>query len=76
MLLIVEEGIRGRICQSIYRYAKANDEYMKNYNRNKESSYIEYWDVNNLNGWAMSQDLLAKDFEWIKKILFNLVKIS
>ena len=42
MLLIVEEGIRGRICQSIYRYAKANDEYMKNYNRNKESSYIEY----------------------------------
>ena len=76
MLLIVEEGIRGRTCQSIYRYAKANDEYMKNYNRNKESSYIEYWDVNNLNGWAMSQDLLAKDFEWIKKILFNLVKIS
>ena len=76
MLLIVEEGIRGRICQSIYRYAKANDEYMKNYNRNKESSYIEYWDVNNLNGWAMSQDLLAKHFEWIKKILFNLVKIS
>ena len=72
MLLIVEEGIRGRICQSIYRYAKANDEY----NRNKESSYIEYWDVNNLNGWAMSQDLLAKHFEWIKKILFNLVKIS
>ena len=42
MLLIVEEGIRGRICQSIYRYAKANDEHMKNYNRNKESSYIEY----------------------------------
>ena len=76
MLLIVEEGIRGRICQSIYRYAKANDEYMKNYNRNKESSYIEYWDVNNLNGWVMSQDLLAKHFEWIKKILFNLVKIS
>ena len=76
MLLIVEEGIRGRICQSIYRYAKANDEHMKNYNRNKESSYIEYWDINNLNGWAMSQDLLAKHFEWIKKILFNLVKIS
>ena len=48
MLSIVEEGIRGGMCYSIYRYAKANKQYMKEYNKNKESSYIPYWDANNL----------------------------
>ena len=51
MLLMVEEGIRGGICHSIHRYAKANNKYMKNYNNNKESSYIQYLDANNLYGW-------------------------
>ena len=40
MLLIVEEGIRGALCHSIHRYAKANNKYMNNYDKNKESSYI------------------------------------
>ena len=34
MLLIVEEGIRGGICQAIYRYAKGNNKYMDNYDQN------------------------------------------
>ena len=38
MLLMVEEGIRGGICHSIHRYAKANTKYMKIYNNNEESS--------------------------------------
>ena len=50
MILMIEKGIRGGICQSTYRYAKANDKYMKNYNKNIESSYIEYLDANNLCG--------------------------
>ena len=41
MLLMVEKGIRGGICHSIERYAKANNKYMKNYNNNEESSYIQ-----------------------------------
>ena len=67
MLLMVEKGIRGEICQVIYRYAKANNKYMKNYDKNNESSYIEYLDANNLYGWAMSQKLPVKGFKWVKQ---------
>ena len=42
MLLMVQGGIRGGICHSIQRYAKANNKYMKNYDGSKESSYIQY----------------------------------
>ena len=66
MLLMVEEGIRGGICHSIHRYAKANNKYMKNYNKNVESSYIQYLDANNLYGWAMSQKLLVNKFKWVE----------
>ena len=65
MLLMVEEGIRGRICHSIPRYAKANNKYMKNYNNNEEWSYIQYLDANNLYGWAMSKKLPVNGFKWI-----------
>ena len=67
MLLMVEKGTRGGICQAIHRYAKANNKYMKNYDKNNESSYIEYLDANNLYGWAMSQKLPVKDFKWVKQ---------
>ena len=54
MLLMVEKGIRGGICNSIYRYVKANNKYIKNYDKNKESPFLQYWDVNNLYGWAVN----------------------
>ena len=65
MLLMVEKGIRGGICHSIHRYAKANNKYMQNYNNNEESSYIQYLDTNNLYGWAMSKKLPVNGFKWL-----------
>ena len=50
MLIMFEEGTRGRMCQATYRNAKANNKYMKNYDKNKESSFLIYDDVNNLYG--------------------------
>ena len=69
MLLMVEEGIRGGICHSIHRYAKANNKYIENFDENKESSYIQYLDANNLYGWAMSQKLPKNYFKWVEDTL-------
>ena len=66
MLLMVEKGIRREIFHFIYRYAIANNKYVKSYDKNKESSYLQYWDVNNLYGWAMLQKLPVNNFEWIE----------
>ena len=69
MLLMVEKGIRERICHAIYKHAKANNnKYMKNYDKNTESSYLMYLDANNLYGSAMSQKLPVNGFKWIKNI--------
>ena len=68
MLLMIEDGIRGGICHAIKRYAKANNYYMKHYNKNKESSYIQYLDANNLYGMAMSKKLPITGFKWIVDI--------
>ena len=67
MLLTVEEGIQGGMCQATHRYANANNKYMKNHDKNKESTYLEYLDANNLYEWAMSQKLPVRNFKWIEK---------
>ena len=66
MLLMIENAIRGGICQAVHRYAKANNRYMDNYDANNEYSYIEYLDANELYGWAISQKLPVNGFKWIE----------
>ena len=65
MFLIYEKGIRGSICNKVHSYAEANNKYMKNYDKNKESSFLMYVDANNLYGWAMSKKLPVEKFKWV-----------
>ena len=51
MLLIVEKGIRERICHVLYRHEKANNKCMKDYDRSKELLYLKYCHKNNSCGW-------------------------
>ena len=60
---MVEQGIRGGICHAIHRYFEVNNKYMKNYDKNQESPFVEYLDANNLYGLAMSQPLPVDGFD-------------
>ena len=71
MLLMAEEGIRSGICYSIHQYAKANNKYMKNYNKDEELPYIPYLDANNLYGRAMSKKLPVNGFKWLDSDKIN-----
>ena len=77
MLLIVEKSIRGRITQVVKRYARANNKYMKDlYNPEKDSIYLQYVDANNINRWAMVQNLRTHRFLWKKAEDFTPEKID
>ena len=66
MLLMIEKDIREGIYHAIHQYLKTNNKYMKDYDKNKEQSYLQYWDVSNLYGWTISQKLPVNNFDWIK----------
>ena len=67
-LLMVEKGIRGGICHSMHRHAKANNKSVKDYNKDEEESFLEYLDAKKLYGWAMPEPLPVDDFDWIKDL--------
>ena len=75
---MVEKTIRGGICHAVHRYAKAHNKYMKDYNQNKEWSFVMYWDTNNFYARVVPQILPVDDFEWDKtslSLIRNLWKI-
>ena len=39
---------------------------MKDYDKSKESLYLQYWDVNNLYGCEMSQKSPVNNFRWVE----------
>ena len=66
--LFIEKGTRGGISYIAKRYAKANNKCMIGYDPNKPSTFITYLDKNNLYGWAMSEYLPYREFEWLKNV--------
>ena len=64
-LLMIEKGIRGGISIISNRHGKANNKYMKDYNKKEDSKYLIYLDANNLYGAAMSEKLPVHSFQWM-----------
>ena len=65
-----KKGIRKGICHAIHRYTRPNNKYMKDYDKYKESSYLNY-----CYGWAMSQKLPVNVLNG-RRILLKLMNIS
>lgn len=74
MLMLFEKGIRGGITHITKRYAEANNKYMKDFNPEKPSSFIQYLDANNLYGLAMPQRLPTHGFRWLKDLTVEKVE--
>ena len=68
MPMIVEKGIRGGICHAIHKYPKANNKYMKNYDKDMELPYLKYLGAKNLYGWAISKNSSVNGFEWVEDL--------
>ena len=64
--LFIEKGMRGGISCVSKRYIKANNENYPDYDKEKPEIYINYLDMNNLCGSAMSQYLPYESFKWVK----------
>ena len=76
MFQFIEKGTRGGISYIANRYGKANNKYMKSYNKKAPSKYIMYLDGNNLYGWAMSQYLPTDGFKWMTEKQINKINLA
>ena len=76
MFQFIEKGMRGGTSYIANRYGKANNKYMKTYDKKAPSKYIMYLDANNLYGWAMSQYLPTGGFRWMTTKQIDKIDLS
>ena len=67
MYLFVEQSLRGGITTTNHRYAKANNPYLMDYDDSRDTTYIQYLDVNNLYGSGLQGLLPYKNFKWLTR---------
>ena len=65
---MIESGMRGGVCHVMHSYVEANNKYMDNYDKNKESSFLSNLDANNLYGFSMIKKLPVGSFKWVKNV--------
>ena len=65
MFQFIKKGLRGGDRYIANRRGRANNKYVKEYNKKAPSKNIMYLDANNLYGWAMSQHLMTGGFKWL-----------
>lgn len=73
MYLFYERGIRGGQSVIFNKYVEANNQYMEEYDEDKEKSFISYLDANNLYGWAMAKKLPYAGFKWIDTLSLDTI---
>ena len=71
MLLMTEKGIRGGLTRVIRKYGVAKNKYLPNYDKTKNSTYLQYLDANNLYGYAMNKRLPLNGYEWADEAIFT-----
>ena len=76
MFQFIEKGMRGGTSYIANRYGKANNKYMKTYDKKAPSKYIMYLDANNSYGWAMSQYLPTGGFRWMTTKQIDKIDLS
>lgn len=76
IVMFCESGIRGGISQCSNRYAKANNKYMKNYDSQNPCKFIMYYDINNLYGTVMTQNLPTGGFRWLDENEINAFNLN
>ena len=76
MFQFIEKGMRGGISYIANRYGKANNKYMKTYDKKEPTKYIMYLDANNLYGWAMSQYLPTGNFRWMTEKQIDKINLA
>ena len=76
MVILIDRGMRGGISQISNRYAKANNQYLEDYDASQKKSYIINMDATNLYGWAMSQVLPTHGFQWYSEENLETLDVS